>query len=371
MISMWDLFSREDLKDALKEGLINVRYSSWGWRILNYSSRAPYTNGAWDNPAVTTCRGLIVDENDMVQARPWKKFHNVGQKEADHIDLDEPVEVTDKADGSVGILYCDPTGTIRVASRGSFESEQAKWATKWISDTIDIGMWVEGFTPLVEIVYPENRVVLNYNGYKGLILLGGVWNDSGNYVGPEQAERLIDWSGDTTEVLPYTTLREALEAPPRENAEGLVVRARNPDRLLKIKQADYVERHRMIFGMSEKYIWEWRLDNPYPAPIDSLLDGLPDELHGWVRETDKSLFESVRTIDARVDAEFRKYASGLTPWSVFTRKDAASVFLSPETKDIAPLLFLRLDNRDTVPAILKTLKPRGDSRPVFYHQENE
>lgn len=58
------------------------------------------------NPTTRTCRGLIVHSTTgRVLARPWAKFVNHGRPEAETLDLAAPVEVTDKLDGSLGILY--------------------------------------------------------------------------------------------------------------------------------------------------------------------------------------------------------------------------------------------------------------------------
>ena len=93
-MDLFELFSYDNLKKGLDDGLINVRISPDGQRILNYSPTAMYTPGSWDNPAVRACRGLIISPNNMVVARPWTKFFNSG--ELADLDLDSPVEVTDK-----------------------------------------------------------------------------------------------------------------------------------------------------------------------------------------------------------------------------------------------------------------------------------
>ena len=70
------------------------------------------------------CRGLIVDERDGgVVARPYRKFFNHDQPDAPPLDVTAPVTVTDKLDGSLGILYREPSGAVAVATRGSFASD--------------------------------------------------------------------------------------------------------------------------------------------------------------------------------------------------------------------------------------------------------
>ena len=51
------------------------------------------------------------------------------------IESDAPVEVTDKMDGSLGILYRRPDGVCAIATRGSFASDQALEANKIWSES--------------------------------------------------------------------------------------------------------------------------------------------------------------------------------------------------------------------------------------------
>lgn len=230
-------YTEADIEDAFAKELVFRRIDpSTGYTLYSYSKSAPWTPGAFDNPFVRAARGLIVDLDGNVVARPWDKFFNYGQEGCDQIDPSAEVEVTDKADGSLGILHLSPEGRPHIATRGSFVSEQATTATQWIqemSSDLDIE-FAEYWTFLFEIIYPENHIVVDYGGFEGLVLLGAVHISSGTYIGPDAAQEILGWFGRTTEVFAYKTLKEALEAPPRDNAEGMVVRQGN--KMLKIKQ---------------------------------------------------------------------------------------------------------------------------------------
>jgi len=85
--------------------------------IYGYTEKAQYEN-VW-NPVTLTCRGLVVDSTSgAVVARPFAKFFNHGQPGAPTFAADEPVTVTDKADGSLGVLHPVPSGWA-VATRGA------------------------------------------------------------------------------------------------------------------------------------------------------------------------------------------------------------------------------------------------------------
>lgn len=350
------IVNQADLERGIADKLITVRESGDGQLIYNYSDAALFTAGAWDNPAVRACRGLIVDAETLeVVARPWEKFFNHGQKEAGYLDLDERVEVTDKMDGSLGIIHLAPNGSPRVATRGSFHSEQARHATARLDGYyFDSGV-SEWYTLLVEIVYPENRIVCDYGDRDELVLLGMVSIQTGLYFGPQLAAKLSDWQGPVTETFPYATLRHALAAAPRPGAEGLCVRFPGQRKIVKIKQEDYVRLHKIVTGLSERSVWQHALDG---GDLPSLLSSLPDELHAWTRDVWDRLTLDADLIEWRARDAHNLIVSELPV--AWTRRDYAE--LAKAKAPLTPLLFHLLDGRDPRSAILRGLKPAGDTR---------
>ena len=261
-----DLVHPEDLNAALTLGLVSARTSDDGaLTIYNYTDSAMYTPGAWDNPAVRQCRGVIVDASGQVIARPWAKFFNHGQTEAGVLDLAAPVEVTDKMDGSLGVLYLDAAGRPSVATRGSFTSDQAIHATAVLRERYGMTRIDPALTILVEIIYPGNRIVCDYGDLDDLVLLGSVGIETGHYFGPEVTRHATGWLGPVTKTMPYRSLLNALAAPPRPGAEGMCVRYLDQPYIVKIKQA-------FMFAKSRRYWFD--LDQvvrghprgPLPAP---------------------------------------------------------------------------------------------------------
>lgn len=356
MPKLFRYLDKDDLRAGLEGGLISQRVSPDGLVILNYTDRAMYTPGAWDSDAVRKCRGLIFNPatNDII-ARPWVKFFNHNQPEAGTVDLDEPVEVTDKWDGSLGILYLDNSSTPRVATRGSFESDQAIWASEWLAlhpDVLPNPEILEDYTFLVEIVYPENRIVVNYGEYAGLVLLGAVHIKTGDYFGPNEID-LYYWGGDRTEVFQYHTLREALAAPPRPGQEGLCVRYLNENRIVKIKQEDYVQLHRLVFGLSRKSVWEFAFNNDNPQ-FEQLVDGLPDEFLVWCEEVWNELQDEVTRLKQEASRRLQLVMDSLPPDP--ERRDVAQGIMSKEHRIYSSLMFQLLDNKDLTKAALKYIK---------------
>ncbi len=156
-------FGWTELTLALDEGDVRVQVHPEfpELRIYNYTEDVQFKN-KW-NKITLACRGLILNhETHEIVARPWEKFFNLGQMD-NRIDSLAPVEVTDKMDGSLGILYRLPDGEWAIATRGSFASEQAVEANKIWSESYSHLDIPEDSTFLFEILVPWNRIVVQYD----------------------------------------------------------------------------------------------------------------------------------------------------------------------------------------------------------------
>ena len=149
--------------------------------ILNYTKKANF-NKVW-NRATKMCRGLIVDEDWNVVARPFEKFFNyeeiAGSEELKKVE-NEPFEIYEKLDGSLGILYW--IGNIlSIATRGSFVSDQANHATKVLWDKYSnvVSDLDKSKTYLFEIIYPEDKKVVNYGDLDDIVLLAVIDTETG------------------------------------------------------------------------------------------------------------------------------------------------------------------------------------------------
>ena len=352
--TLYDYVDEADLEQAIEAGLISLRESGTGLDIYNYTDRAMYTPGAWESDAVRKCRGLIVNRSTgRIVARPWQKFFNHNQPEAGTLDLAAPVEVTDKLDGSLGILYLDVNGTPKVATRGSFHSDQAVWATTWLQEHPEVlpaPSLLQHTTLLVEIIYPDNRIVVDYKGRETLVLLGAVDISTGDLLGPNDV-RPVEWSGERAQVFPYRTLREALGSPPRVGQEGLCVRYLNAPRIVKIKQADYVLLHRLIFGLSRKTVWEYLYLTEEPT-FEGLVDGLPDEFLEWCENVWLEIKREVDNLELEASQRLAAIKKSLPADA--SRKDYSLEIL--KHKIYASLMFQLLDGKDIEKAALKYIR---------------
>jgi len=249
--------------------------------IYNYSRTCQYEN-KWDE-ITKACRGLILDQEGNVIAKGFDKFFNMEEHNPEEIP-NEPFEVFEKLDGSLGILFWYQ-GKWMLATKGSFVSEQAikgrEILMKYNFEPIP-----KGYTTLVEIIYPENRIVCGYGDEESLVVLSMINNSSGKeldytsllYISNETRMAVVKKYDAVND---YKTLKSLIS----KDREGYVIRFRNGFRM-KIKGEEYVRLHRILTGFSNVDIWEYLKDG---KNIDELLDRVPDEFDKWVRTTIKDL----------------------------------------------------------------------------------
>lgn len=363
------------LERSLYEGLIREQtHPTLPLRILNYSNLAQI-EGHWD-AATTKCRGLIYNwETNEIVSRPFEKFFNHNQPEAPAWALWHPDEIRaqDKADGSLGILYPDPrmvTG-YAVATRGSFESDQAIEATHMLNSFYaDKFVPVPDVTYLVEIVYPQNRIVVDYGQTSDLFLLDILDNESGRSL----LEQRLGWPHESAPfpVVEHFDAENLLRTgfPERSNAEGYVLTHRLTGERVKIKGEEYKRLHKLITGVTERTIWEL-LSNG--ESVETLLDVVPDEFYDWVHKTAASLNSQFNRM-YRVC--FANFLAVLGTDIIRLAKDGEEgrerrkMFAQAITEsDFKDVMFGFYDDRDVSPMIWKRLKP-AYSKP-FWNQTEE
>jgi T4 RnlA family RNA ligase len=238
--------------------------------IWNYTPEVQY-NQLWDDITLQ-CRGLITDNKGNVVARPFKKFFNI--EEGKHTPTSE-FEVFDKMDGSLGIMF-KYDGEVVCATRGSFTSNQSKWMTNFAKEHGYQDIIVDGFTYLFEIIYPENRIVVDYGGQERLVLLGIIKTESGEEL-PYEDISFDGWDivNRYDGIKDYNTLKEMVE----NNSEGFVVRFSNGDRM-KVKGEEYLRLHKIMTNISTTGVWEM-LSNG--RDINEVLVDVPDEFYDKIK----------------------------------------------------------------------------------------
>lgn len=341
------------IKPYIEKGLINEQRhpEDNDIAILNYAQITQFSQ-AWDE-VTTQCRGLIMNVvTGEIVARPFPKFWNYGEHIAKGwpIPTETPI-VTDKLDGSLGILY-ELNGKPWIATRGSFTSDQAQWATKWWRKNV-AHIPDKGVTHLFEIIASWNRIVVKYDN-EGLIRIASIDNATGKQItSPFAHPAIIDVWG-----VPYTDL-ETLSRMDEPNSEGFVLFYPNANMRMKIKFPEYVRLHKLITGVNEIAIWEHLRDG---KTLDDLVEKVPDEYFAWLTGVANRLRTAYHDIESTAQSDFGRLIDGEHLEIVAGRADWRKDFAIKAKQCKYPsLLFAMLDGKDYQPAIWRMLRPRGQS----------
>lgn len=282
----------DDLRDGLERevvaGNVNKQVNDvLGLTLYCYSKSCVYDR-AWSLYS-ELARGLIVDHlRGRIVATPFPKFFNVSERGDTIPDL--PFEIFEKLDGSLIILFCHE-GEWRCATKGSFNSEQAQWAQNWL-DGFDKSWLVPGTTYLCEAIYPQNRIVVQYD--KTAMVLLAAYTDDGEecpYFALTALGKALGWP--VAKRFPAAGIADlvaqAKALPPTE--EGWVLRFINGHRL-KVKGDEYLRLHRAISRLTPLAVWEMMLAG--------------DDLLSFRRDLPEEFWTDFDTMFSLIDREVHK-----------------------------------------------------------------
>ncbi len=334
------------LNEMMEAGyVICQKHREVDYFIYNYTAKAQYER-VW-NPITLTCRGLILDGNGKLIARPLPKFFNL--EELDPLSIpNESFDVFEKMDGSMGILYF-LNDQPYIATRGSFHSPQSQVANRILNEKYSslFSKLNSDWTYLFEIIYPENRIVVDYGEMEDLVLLACVDKVTGEDITLPKigfpSVRCFDGIKDFAN----------LKAINEDNKEGFVIRFSSGKRM-KIKFEEYCRLHKLLTQITSRTIWEILKED---QDLDEILDQVPDEFYDWVRKTAADLKQQFNIIEENVHKEFKTFD---------TRKETAAYF---KTCTYPKILFKILDKRDYEDLIWRLIYPKHE-RPFNASEEN-
>lgn len=385
-VSLADIMDTDMLRDMVEQGYVaSSRHpDDDSLQVLSYS-RSTQFEGRW-NDVTNQARGLIIQSSvskfsdAVVVERPWRKFFTIEQMsegpdgkrawalgdeddgpghstiDASQIDFHAPAEVTDKLDGSLGILYRAPDGQLALSTKGSFTSDQAVEYTKFLRENEAFYQAAENLkkgdqtTHLFELVGPDNPIVLNYDK-QDIVLLGGVDKSSGVYRSPEDFKQVWGESQglSRTEIMPAKNLHEALAMGDRENREGMVVRFKSNDPnqqvMVKIKQEDYLKLHRVSTALTPKRVLSLITEGDFEQVREKMSTPIQERMDAVKEDFDK--------LEGRARETYEKYAH------IESQKDFALTVQKEVPKSLRSLMFsLRQgkDIREQVASIVERLR---------------
>lgn len=349
-MNLTDLFDVDLLNEEIQNGYVRkTLHPSLPLAILNYTEKAAFDRH-W-NSVTRRCRGLIYRQatGEVIASGP-AKFFNYGESSAVQYPLDTPVRVIPKEDGSLGIGWHyeahDGDWHWGISTRGSFTSEQAEHATVLVKmNEHDNGHYeymsgaLEQYshrdeTYICEIVYPANKIVLDYKGADKVIPLGSVDNKTGLIVW-----RPFDFNGWDYEI---TTLADALMLPIPEGKEGYVLDVLDPESgevvdHLKLKGDWYKMMHAAIFGLTEKRVWEvWSNGDRW-----EFLEELPDELQPWAEAVCDRLDEEYAALSGEIIDAYDEIRTA-QDWKIDRKEFAIAVM--KDYSHLSGALFAKFEN---------------------------
>lgn len=224
-------------------------------------------------------------------------------------------DVYEKLDGSLGILYLDPADNrYKIATRGSFQSDQAKKATLMFRKIVQNNLQnmshtdlyerllecypeYKDYTLCFEIIYPENRMndgarlVCDYGTDETLVLLGAINKVTGKDLDYASLQEISESIGLPLAKKYNYTIDQLIEMkktlPMTE--EGWVIRFENGFRC-KIKGNQYLTMQRILNGITPLNLWDIMKNNPngFELPNDYKVQ-IPEEILKEVNELEWKL----------------------------------------------------------------------------------
>jgi RNA ligase len=331
-----------------------VKYKDDGWLlsqnhptlpliIWNYSQTTQYEN-YWDEITLS-CRGLVTDNEGNIVAKPFDKFFNI---EEGKFEPTEKFEVYEKMDGSLGIVFWYQ-GQWVVATRGSFTSDQAIKARE-ILRKYNTDIMFRHLTFCFEIIYPENRIVLDYGNDEKLVLLG-TFDKNGKEV---DSSIWSQWGFDVVKKYDGINDYKELKQMIKNDQEGFVVKFSNGDRI-KVKGVEYLRLHKIMTNVTTTGVWEYLKNG---EDVMELLKDVPDEFYNKIKSYVKDLRYAYFQIseDAGKKFDYMMYGKYNDKEPIEDRKEFAEWVLT-QPKHLSGILFRMFDKKDYSEIIWNLIRP--------------
>ena len=352
------------LDDLTEKGFLRKVISPCGKLMLyNYTDKCTY-NKKWTKHTLNS-RGTVYEiGTGRIVARAFPKFFNFEELPASRargiLNKVADFETFEKMDGSLGIIYCYES-LWRVNTRGSFTSDQAIKATEMLNK-YDMTHIAGNLTLLTEIIYPENKIIVDYGEEEKLVLIGAYENYSGKELEWHELEHLAGHMGmELPKRYTFNSWQDLIDSQkslPAEE-EGYVVKfkaSKNSERI-KFKSKEYLKLARLMNYITPLHFWEHMKD----GVIDQeLLEQIPEELReiseGIRKELEKE-YRDMRTAVYKEVGEVFEATKGSD-----NQKKAIGLLVNENKFKHGNVAFLIMDDKsDKIDSYIKKLiRPKGN-----------
>ena len=304
-----------ELLFEIEQGNIGIqKHPTEDLYLLWYTDKCSFSHHWTD--LTMMCRGLITDLDWNIVQRPFKKFFNYEELPDESVipDSDNFV-VYEKIDGSLGILYWIGDKPY-ITTKGSWTSEQGKHATELIQKYMN---WLRNLdrskTYLFEIVYPEDKHIVDYEDFDGIVLIGVIDTETGkDYPLNTDIHAEIFRRPSTYPTSDWKSLRSQYSG---QNREGFVVLWPETGFRIKLKYKEYMRLFYYKYLLTSKYI----LESCMNGKENTLLEEVPFEIQEFVKEA----IEEFKSSFDRVQSETKDFLKNYDPRTQ-TSKEIASDF---------------------------------------------
>ena len=348
-----------------------VKSTEWNDLVLfHYTNECVY-NRAWDNVTLNA-RGIIFNKNTgELIARPWKKFFNLGEMPHTRLEVlsNESFYVLDKWDGSMGILF-KYKNEFYIATKGSFISDQAIWSTEWARKHICFNNIVNDLTYIFEIIYPANKIVVDYKDQEDLVLTGIVNKKSGKEVGPSELSswaKILNVKCATDHS--FKSLDELVDYCKTLSSqhEGFVITFPSTGLKVKVKGDEYLKIHKIISNLTPLAFWEaW--DYKEKKIPDFYLMQVPEEFKIYTDELSRIINKMHQDYYDKINLEYREILKKLD--QIFKNipiKEFAIEVQNKHKKNMSLLISLFKNQNDKLwDEIHKRVRPNANILPEEY-----
>lgn len=346
--------SLEEFQQAVENNLIfKTSHPEYPYSIYKYSQSCTYS-ASW-NEVTMASRGLILhDETGEIIARPFPKFFNYSEgKTPEHLMVGD-IHVTEKKDGSLGISFINPQGELEITTAGGFQAEQAAHATELYNERYK-GNWEprEGYTYLWEIIYPENRIVVDYGDEDDIHLLGAVEIATGKSL---TVDEITEWKWKkATTYDGFESMEAVVNAPEKSNAEGYIVHFKESNTRVKLKFSEYLEIHKIATGLSEFSLHNL-LATGGREKIEEYRSYAPEEFLNFIDENVAKIEKRYNAEESRIKKVYEDLVAKL-PKDV-EQKDFALAVQKEVPKELNSHMFsLRAGRGVNAKSIWESIKP--------------
>lgn len=325
----------QEIQNLVQNGYIHrADHPKYNLSIYNYTPKTQFEE-YW-NEATITCRGLVLEDDNITIKCP-RKFFNQGEKYAAKIDLNT-ARILEKLDGYYIAIKVDSDYGLIITSRGSFDNKYIEAAKKFLTDEI-ISKLVPNYTYFCELLqnFPGDEAIILTQHPIPKLVCWAVMDDNFNEIIPDE--------GYPLPIAKELSLAEAKQYL-KQKVEGVVAQDLQNRERVKIKTEWFLEHHRLIANCTKKRVWEILSDG---GKIEDL--NIPDEFMDKVKTWEDELTFDFSLIITAVENETRKRFN----WS--DKQVALDNTLSPKMKTY--IFTARKKGRETLDDLIwKDLKPK-------------